>query len=34
MTWKININSEMGDGYGRWQLGPDEELTPAPAAFA
>ncbi|MGP4014819.1 LamB/YcsF family protein [Saccharopolyspora sp. 5N708] len=26
MSWKININSDMGEGYGRWQLGPDEEL--------
>ena len=24
MTWKININSDMGEGFGRWQLGPDE----------
>jgi 5-oxoprolinase (ATP-hydrolysing) subunit A len=28
VTWKININSDMGDGYGRWRLGPDEELIP------
>ena len=28
MTWKININSAMGEGYGRWRLGPDEELIP------
>jgi 5-oxoprolinase (ATP-hydrolysing) subunit A len=28
VTWKININSDMGEGYGRWQLGPDEELIP------
>jgi UPF0271 protein len=28
VTWKININSDMGAGYGRWQLGPDEELIP------
>lgn len=26
MTWKININADMGEGYGRWQLGPGEEL--------
>lgn len=28
MTWKININSDLGEGYGRWRLGPDEELLP------
>jgi UPF0271 protein len=28
MTWKININSDMGEGFGRWQLGSDEELIP------
>lgn len=28
MTWKMNINSDMGEGYGRWRLGPDEELIP------
>lgn len=28
MTWRININSDMGEGFGRWQLGPDEELIP------
>jgi UPF0271 protein len=28
VTWKININSDMGEGYGRWRLGPDEELVP------
>jgi 5-oxoprolinase (ATP-hydrolysing) subunit A len=28
MTWQININSDMGEGYGRWQLGSDEELIP------
>lgn len=28
MTWKININTDMGEGYGRWRLGPDEELIP------
>lgn len=39
MTRKININPEMGDEYGRWRLGPDEELieivglTPALAEF-
>jgi UPF0271 protein len=26
MTWKMNINSDMGEGFGRWRLGPDEEL--------
>jgi len=28
MSWQININSDMGEGYGRWQLGSDEELIP------
>ena len=28
MSWTININSDMGEGYGRWRLGPDEELVP------
>jgi UPF0271 protein len=28
MTLKININCDMGEGYGRWQLGCDEELIP------
>lgn len=28
MTWKINMNSDMGEGYGHWRLGPDEELIP------
>jgi UPF0271 protein len=28
VTFKININSDMGEGYGRWQLGPDEDLIP------
>jgi len=28
VTWKININSDLGAGYGRWRLGPDEELIP------
>lgn len=28
MNWKININSDMGEGYGRWRLGPDEDLIP------
>ena len=28
MTQKIDINSDMGEGFGRWQLGPDEELIP------
>jgi 5-oxoprolinase (ATP-hydrolysing) subunit A len=28
VTRKININSDMGEGYGRWQLGPDEDLIP------
>jgi 5-oxoprolinase (ATP-hydrolysing) subunit A len=25
---KININSDVGEGYGRWQLGADDELIP------
>jgi len=28
VTWKININADMGDGYGQWRLGADEELVP------
>ena len=28
MTWKININTDMGGGYGQWRLGPDEEFVP------
>ncbi|TNC25332.1 LamB/YcsF family protein [Amycolatopsis alkalitolerans] len=28
MTWRVNINSDMGEGFGRWQLGPDEDLIP------
>jgi 5-oxoprolinase (ATP-hydrolysing) subunit A len=24
VTWKININSDMGGGYGQWRLGPGE----------
>jgi 5-oxoprolinase (ATP-hydrolysing) subunit A len=28
MSLQININSDMGEGFGRWQLGPDEELIP------
>ncbi|GAB2802813.1 5-oxoprolinase subunit PxpA [Actinoallomurus bryophytorum] len=26
MTWKININTDVGDGYGQWRLGVDEEI--------
>lgn len=28
MTSQININSDMGEGFGRWRLGPDEDLIP------
>lgn len=28
MTWKINIYSDMGEGYGRRRLGPCEGLIP------
>lgn len=28
MTWKININSDMGDGSGQWRFGSGEELVP------
>lgn len=28
VTWKININADVGEGYGRWRLGPDEDLVP------
>jgi 5-oxoprolinase (ATP-hydrolysing) subunit A len=28
MSRQININSDMGEGFGRWRLGPDEELIP------
>jgi UPF0271 protein len=28
MSLRININSDMGEGFGRWRLGPDEELIP------
>lgn len=28
MTFKININSDVGEGFGRWRLGPDDELIP------
>ncbi len=25
---KISINCDMGEAFGRWKLGPDEELMP------
>lgn len=28
MTYRVNINSDMGEGFGRWRLGHDEELIP------
>src|SRR5262245_162283 len=28
MTTYIDINCDMGEGYGRWSLGPDEEIMP------
>jgi UPF0271 protein len=28
VSWQVNINSDMGEGFGRWQLGSDEELIP------
>jgi UPF0271 protein len=28
VSWKININSDLGEGYGRRRPGPDEDLLP------
>lgn len=28
MNATININSDVGEGFGRWQLGPDDDLIP------
>ncbi|WP_028936346.1 LamB/YcsF family protein [Pseudonocardia spinosispora] len=28
MSYRINLNSDVGEGFGRWRLGPDDELIP------
>lgn len=28
MNLTINLNSDVGEGFGRWQLGPDDDLIP------